>query len=152
MREDPDRQEGMNLLVRELKMSSFLTPRLFSEINRACNRMLVPVQFDETRVLQLLKAGANIDAAIMMLELRLATWRIRRLVLDDGLWHCSLSRQPHLPIDLDATSEGQHEHMATAILIAFVEALRMEATAYESADSMVDYAPFGCALCCDNFS
>lgn len=152
MFEDPDGQQCMKFLVRELKMSSVLTPRLFSEVNGACDRMLVPLRDGETRVLQLTKAGAQIDAVIVMLELRLAKWKIRRLVLDDGLWHCSLSRQPHLPIDLDATSEGQHEHMATAILIAFVEALRREATAHESADSMLDHAPLGCAVCCDNFS
>jgi hypothetical protein len=130
------------------------TELLANVINRAGNRGSAPAKAGNlARIRRLIQAGAQVDALLAMIELQLPEWRLRRLALDDGLWHCSLSRQPNLPIELDDTVEGQHEHVALAILAAFSEALEMAAASCESIVRVMPTGPTaGYAICCDNFS
>ena len=53
------------------------------------------------RIDQLIEARAWNDAALALVELELPAWKLRRLVYEDGEWHCSLSRQPNLPVALE---------------------------------------------------
>ena len=57
------------------------------------------------------------DAALALVELELPAWKLRRLVHENGKWHCSLSRHPNLPVALDDTATASHEVLPLAILI-----------------------------------
>lgn len=64
------------------------------------------------------------DAAIALMSQELPTWTLRRLMFEDGIWHCSLSRTPFIPFDLDDTADGSGSSLAFAILRAIAEARR----------------------------
>jgi len=76
------------------------------------------------RVHQLIAAGAWTDAALALIELAVPAWHLRRLVCEDGEWHCSLSRELNLPVELDDTADAHHALLPLAILGAFEEARR----------------------------
>lgn len=84
---------------------------------------------------RLIAARAWNDAALALLALQLPDWKLRRLVYDDGEWHCALSRAREMPEWLDATTETHHPNMALAILGALV------AAAAESAPSRLNPVP-----------
>lgn len=85
---------------------------------------------------RLVESGAWADATLALIELELPGWTLRRLIREDGQWHCSLSRQPNLPIALDDTADATHEIMPLAILLAFLQARRMTAATVRSAASV----------------
>jgi hypothetical protein len=88
-----------------------------------------------------------------LVELELPQWKLRRIVHDNGEWHCSLSRQPQLPFGLDDIAKASHEILALAILMTLLEARRAAAvnTAGRAAVPQVRSEPIP-ALCCDNFA
>ena len=91
-------------------------------------RFAAPGQGAKTaRVERLIQSQAWTDAALALLDLELPQWQVRRLVYDEGEWHCALSRQRELPDWLDSAVEGRHADLALAILGAFVEARRVAA-------------------------
>src|SRR6476619_5758672 len=47
------------------------------------------------RIDELIEARAWNDAALTLVELELPAWKQRRLIYEDGKWHCSLSRHPN---------------------------------------------------------
>ena len=97
-------------------------------VSQACRRFPSVGQAGKSaRVERLIQSGAWTDAAIALLDLELPQWQIRRLVYDEGEWHCALSRQRELPDWLDQSIETHHADLALAILSAFVEAQRISA-------------------------
>ena len=106
------------------------------------------------RVDRLIEFGAWTEAALALIELELPGWAVRRLVLEDGEWLCSLSRQPNVPIVFDEVVETGHEFLPLAILRAVVEACRRRTIAGAKPISSVPlHQPkFGLSLCCDNFA
>jgi len=97
-------------------------------IGQTCRRFPSAGQSGKTsRVERLIQSGAWTDAAIALLDLELPQWQIRRLVYDEGEWHCALSRERELPDWLDQSIEARHADLALAILSAFVEAQRISA-------------------------
>lgn len=95
-------------------------------ICQTCRRFPSVGQSGKTsRVERLIQSGAWTDAAIALLDLELPQWQIRRLVYDEGEWHCALSRERELPDWLDQSIETHHADLALAILSAFVEAQRI---------------------------
>ena len=104
-------------------------------INHACRRFPSVGQSGKTaQVDRLIQSGAWTDAALALLDLELPQWQVRRLVYDEGEWHCALSRERELPDWLDQSIETHHADLALAILTGFVEAQR--ATAPESRTSV----------------
>jgi hypothetical protein len=84
-----------------------VTADLISEVIGKPSRRL-PI-----RIERLIDYGAWTDAALALLELELPHWQLRRLVYDDGEWHCALSRQRELPEWLDDRSiESHHADLA----------------------------------------
>jgi nucleotide-binding universal stress UspA family protein len=69
-------------------------------------------------------------------------------------WHCSISKQPGLPAELDEMAEASHESLPLAILSAFVEARHHSLTAGEGRPRSVPQIRLtqGYAICCDNFA
>jgi hypothetical protein len=103
---------------------------------------------------RLVKAGAWTDAALSLIELQLPHWTLRRLILEDGEWLCSLSRQPNLPLEFDEVVEARNEVLALALLSAFAEAKRLGTSVSEvrSPSAPQARAATGHAICCDNFA
>jgi hypothetical protein len=98
--------------------------------------------------------GAAATAAVnRLIEFELPQWRLRRIVHEDGAWHCSLSRLPHLPFGLGDIVEASHEVLALAIVIALLDARRAAAvTAVDRTAVPKVRAGSAAAACCDNFA
>jgi hypothetical protein len=102
---------------------------------------------------RLIEAGAWTEAAFALIELERPAWKVRRLVYENGEWLCSLSRQPHLPIEIDDPVEASNHVLALATLRALIDARRRSSAASEtiSAVSEVRSTPDR-MICCDNFA
>ena len=70
-----------------------LTAELLSEaVDSVCTRFsLLRNTEPAARAEQMIQSGAWTDAALALLALELPQWQLRRLVYDDGEWHCALS-------------------------------------------------------------
>lgn len=106
---------------------------------------------------RLIAAGAWTDAALKLLSLECPQWRVRRLVYDDGEWHCALSRNRETPDWLDQSAEASHADMAMAILRA-ITAAQEDMTSRRSSVPDVPRRNIGKhgseifePMCCDNF-
>jgi hypothetical protein len=114
-------------LAERLHDALAVTPSLIADVIReACRRNPSQRQAGKTeRVQELIRLDAWTDAALALIDLELPHWQIRRLVYDEGEWHCTLSRERELPDWLDESIEGHHPDLALAMLSAFVEAQRV---------------------------
>lgn len=123
-------------------------------ITAACRRMPSTRQNERSaRVTRLIEAEAWADAALGLIELELPMWRVRRIVYDEGEWHCALSRERELPDWLDAAVEAHHADLALALLSAFTE---VQAQAAEVSRPSVPSVragrdPLYQPLACENF-
>jgi len=142
-------------LEERLGRARAITPRLMADaIARACPRLQVQHPTVRARVARLIESGAFAVAILALLELELPQWTLRRLIYEDGEWHCSLSKHVGLPAHLDEPAEGSHESLPLAILSAFVEARRNSLIAAQSRPHSVPLLRHqeGYAMCCDNFA
>jgi hypothetical protein len=149
----PKYEAQLGVLEERLRRAHALTPDLLSDvIAKACTRFAAHPT-PKARVNSLIEAGAWTDAMLAIVELVLPSWKLRRLIHEDGEWLCSLSQQPNLPVALDDTAEASHQVLPLAILGAFVEArLRTEAM-FETSQAVHQVRPTsGYAVCCDNFT
>jgi hypothetical protein len=132
------------------------TTGLMSEIiGEACRRYPSMGQTEKTaRIDRLIASNAWTDAALALIDLELPQWRLRRIVYDEGEWHCALSRQRELPDWLDQSIEAHHTDLPLAILGAYADACRMTSPASKASVPPVPFAPGGFyePVCCDDFS
>ncbi|TCU72320.1 hypothetical protein EDE08_105180 [Bradyrhizobium sp. R2.2-H] len=110
-------------LGNRLRNAQAMTRPLMIEImETACRRIPSLGQSGRTEHLtRLIDAEAWADAALVLMELELPMWQVRRIAYDDGEWHCALSRERELPDWLDAAVEARHAYLALALLSAFLE-------------------------------
>src|ERR1700686_5261408 len=110
-----------------LRDAHAVTAEMLSDVIGEACRCFPPVRRTEKteRIERLIKSGAWTDAVLALIELELPQWQVRRIVYDDGEWHCALSRQRELPEWLDQSIETHHADLALAILRAFVEGQRI---------------------------
>jgi hypothetical protein len=151
---DPKHGQYLGRLEAQLRRAQGLTPELMTEvIAQACVRFASPEEAATARVKRLIGAGAWTDAALALLACELPQWKLRRLLYEDGEWHCSLSRQPQLPIEFDEVAEGSHDALPLAVLIALLHA-RRDLTGREGVATGVPpvNAGAGYTMCCDNFA
>ncbi len=129
------------------------TVGLFSKIIAGgCTRIPV-VGKSAVGIGRLVELGAWTDAALALIDLELPGWKLRRLACESGEWFCSLSRQANLPATLDDAADANHESMALAILLAFLEARRRIAIVPQPVASVPAVGPAPAELiCCDNFA
>jgi len=151
----PSGPHDLNALADSLREAGTATAVLVSEvIGHACWRLrALPKNNSSHHIERLIDARAWTDAALGLLELELPQWKIRRIVYDDGEWHCALSRQRELPDWLDQSIEASHAELPLAILSLLVKAR----CATSSDDSCAPIASgldkqLGAPLCCDNFA
>ena len=141
-------------LLEKVQRAQAVTPELVSDIiAEACPRLSLLSRSGKAaeRIAQLVQHSAWLDAGLALIEIELPGWKLRRLAYDDGQWHCSLSKQPNLPVELDAAIDAHHEVLPLAILSAFVEAQRGSVAPNNRTVPQVRSAPAH-AVCCDNFS
>ena len=101
----------------------------------------------------MLDAGAFTDAALVLLAATLPDWHLRRLACEDAEWHCSLSRQPNLPAEIDDTADACHEVLPVAILDALAEARQKANRCNARSPVASQVRQFGGHIhCCDNFA
>ncbi|QOZ27742.1 hypothetical protein [Bradyrhizobium sp. CCBAU 51753] len=122
-------QHTSTALAERLRDAYAVTAEFMADIVRqSCRRFPSAGQsVKSSRVERLILSGAWTDAALALIDLELPQWQVRRLVYDEGEWHCALSRQRELPDWLDPSVETRHADLALAILAAFVEAQRISA-------------------------
>ena len=152
----PARTENLATLDGRLRDSFAVTAEFISDIiSQTCRRFPSQSQTGKTaRVERLIASGAWTDAALALIDLELPQWKIRRLVYDEGEWHCALSRERELPDWLDQAIESHHADLALAILSAFVEAQRVSAPSRKTSVPVVpqDAQPLYEPVCSDNFA
>ena len=151
---DPRHEQDLDKLEAQLRRAQAPTRELISDvIADVCVRFAACETSAKRRVNRLIDAGAWTDATLALLELELPQWTLRRIVYEDGEWHCSLSKQPQLPLGLDEVAEASHEILPLAILIALIQAQR---SAPVSANAIATVPSFrhgpANAACCDNFA
>jgi hypothetical protein len=147
---------GPGELDDRLRDAHAVTAELISQIIAETCRRYPPVcrTRKSVEIERLIHSGAWTDAVFALIDLELPQWHVRRLVYDEGEWHCALSRQRELPEWLDQPIETRHADLALAILTAFVDAQRI---APPSTTTSVPTAPRHAdvlcePVCCDNFA
>lgn len=133
-----------------------LTVELLSDVvEMSCPRFALLRHTERAaRAEQLIGSGAWIDAVLALLTLELPQWQLRRLVYDDGEWHCALSSQREMPEWLDQSIDADHADLPIAILRALVSARRVNAPSTRPSVPTVPRAPgkFYEPVCCDNLA
>jgi hypothetical protein len=148
-------ENRLDRLEDQLRQARAATPALVADVMaEACARLPALGRSEQAaRLDRLIAAGAWTDAALALIELELPAWKLRRLVYEDEVWHCCLSKQPNLPFGLDETIEADHAVPALAILGALVEARRASTGSGRSASAVPQVRlQHGQAICCDNFA
>lgn len=132
-------------------------------VSAACDRLPMLDRAGKAAQIQgLVESGAWTDTALALVAIELPRWKLRRLVLNEGKWLCSLSKQVNLPLGLDDSVDASHEVLPLAILSALLEARRSAIAAPESSPTvpLVRSAPGVapspdndfCVVSCDNFN
>ena len=113
----PSSPNQATLLARAIRAAVLAAPDGVAVVRPAFAQARAAAGIAQAEALdRLIAAGAFNDAALVLLQIALPAWKLRRLVYDDGAWHCALSRYPDLPIDTDETADASHEILAVAIL------------------------------------
>ncbi len=143
-------QQRLDTLEARVRCSRAITPELLAQvIVGVCTRLDAHGNIAKRIVNQLAANGACTDAALLLLQLELPQWTLRRIIYEDGEWHCLLSKQPQIPLGLDESTEAAHELLPLAILIAFIKA-RSTAASVAASVPRISPSPRG-VVCCDNF-
>jgi hypothetical protein len=147
--------QQLRALEERIRRARAITPRLMADaIARTCPRLQVQHPAARARVARLIESGAFADATLAVLELELPQWKLRRLIYEEGEWHCSLSKHLGLPTEFDEMAEASHENLPLAVLGAFVEARWNSLIAAQSRPHSVPLLRHqeAYAICCDNFA
>jgi hypothetical protein len=140
----------------ELGRAQVVTPDLMAKVVAvACPRITMPAKV--ARIDRLIASEAWTEAALLLVELELPHWRLRRLVYEDGAWLCSLSEQCGPRVWLMDCAEARHESLPLSILSALIEAEQCgEPPSVRAASSVprcgVQSSSLFGNMCCDNFA
>lgn len=152
----PDHTDTFGRLAQRIRLADAPGRNLIdSIIAAACPRAAGLRSRGQARQLEAsLAAAAWTDAALALIDLELPGWSMRRLILDNGVWLCSLSHSPNLPIELDDCAEATHEVLPLAIIAVLLEARRADNMAGMPRPASVPTVQpsSGQRMCCDNFS
>jgi hypothetical protein len=106
------------------------------------------------RIRELIESHAWTDAALAMVDLAHSR-AVRRIMREDGEWHCSIGSQWPVPDWLDDTVACSHAVLPLAILGALMEALIQPQVATARAASVpasgADLRDSISAVSCDNY-
>jgi hypothetical protein len=148
---EPDRAKRLDTLQARANCLRAVTPELLTDvIANACMRFPAHGHATKAAFNQLVACGAWTDAVLLLLHLELPQWKLRRIIYEDGEWHCFLSKQPQFPLEFDEGAEAAHEVLPLAILIGFIRARSAVASVATSVPRVT--RPPSCSVCCDNFN
>jgi hypothetical protein len=106
---DREYEARLDGLEDKLRAASAISPGLISDvIAQACRRFAALGPAAKVRVERLSESEAWTDAALALIALELPRWKLRRIIYEDGEWHCSLSQEARLPFGLDDVAEASH--------------------------------------------
>jgi hypothetical protein len=150
---NPTNEDRLDGLTEQLRLAPTPTSELISDVIVGAFSVLKRTG-KAALIDRLIEFGAWTDAALALVEIELPAWKLRRLVLEDGEWLCSLSRQPNLPAEFDDSADARHEVLPLAILGALVEARRKTGAARMTSTPTVRQArpTSGYAVCCESFA
>jgi hypothetical protein len=149
----PQYEERLERLSARLRLADAATPVLLSETVAEVCPEVCNSRGSAARLDNLEKATAWTEWSLELIRLGMPAWQIRRLVHEDGIWLCSLSKHPNLPLVLDDVAEVAHENLPLAVLSAMVEARRKGIMPRLSHKVVPHIHPAqGHAICCDNFA
>jgi hypothetical protein len=150
-----DSRDGSSDLADRLRGAHAVTTELLSDVISGACWCFPPIRRTENsaRIERFIKSGAWTDAVLALIEL-VPQWRIRRIVYDNGEWHCALSRQRELPDWLDQSVEASHADLSLAMLRAFVDVQHAGTPSIRTSVPTVPYAADAlyAPVCCDNFA
>lgn len=121
-------------------------------VERECTRLHGGGLTAMGRIRKLIDCDAWTDLALALVQLELPAWRLRRLVYDDGEWHCSISRHPEVPVEIDDCADARHAILPLAILSAFIQARRLSRSPCGITTAPRGKAASSEPMCCDNFA
>jgi hypothetical protein len=152
-----NQNEQIRALQAQLRRAQAVTPALMASVLALLGERYSapPYLAKARRVDALFQAEAWTDAALTLLDLALPQWKLRRIVYDDGEWHCCLGKQWPLPEWLDDTVEVGHAVLPLAILDALIEARILALRCAAANTPSVPPVPLPCDteyMCCDNFA
>jgi hypothetical protein len=150
---DRSNGNGPERLLQKLQGAQALSPGLMSElIAKACPRLaLLPRGGMAARIATLVEQAAWVEIGLALIAVELPGWQLRRLAYDGGEWHCALSKQPNLPVQIDDGADAHHPVLPLAIVCALLEAQSRSGARQVMSVPQVRPAPTH-AVCCDNFA
>ena len=154
----PELDSRLHELQDQLRRAQVVSPDLMTKVVAgACTRVFVPsYAATVAKIDRLIEAEAWTEAALALIELELPLWRLRRLVYEEGVWHCSLSRQWSLPAWLSDNAETRHGTLPLAILSALIAARQLGEPERRVAGSVpqcrTESSVSPVVMCCDNFA
>jgi hypothetical protein len=111
----PSEEDVLNEIHERLRIATAPSSDLFRLVmSHGCLRLASCNPAILNRLHRLVETGAYTDAALCLIEAELPSWKLRRVVLDCK-WHCSLSRMPWAPAELDDSADANHESLPLAI-------------------------------------
>ena len=144
-----DQKQRREMLQARVRHSRAITAELLARVaTEVCTRFSAHGNAAKERLNQLVACGAWTDAVLLLLQLELPLWKLRRILYEEGGWHCFLSQQPWFPLEFDEGAEATHELLPLAILLAFIEARSAVGSAAASAPQA--NATPSCTVCCEN--
>jgi uncharacterized membrane protein (DUF2068 family) len=145
---------SLNSEHERVQRSSSITPdAMANAVAHLYPSFLLSDSAARAKIVRLIEAGAFTDAALALIELETLDWKLRWLRYDDNEWHCCLSKQVVLPVDLDEMAEASHGILPLAILGALAATQSLSKAAREVRPKSVPIVrpARGYAVCCDNF-
>ena len=112
----------MNEVQDDLRGAQIVTTELMAKVLVGSRGAMPGAATKAARIGRLIALEAWTEAALALVELESPQWKVRRLVCEEGVWLCSLSREWKLPAWLADDVETRHESLPLAILIALDEA------------------------------
>ena len=88
---EPTNEGRLDGLVEQLRLAPTPTSELISDVIVGAFSVLKRTG-KAALIDRLIESGAWTDAALALVEIELPAWKLRRLVLEDGEWLCSLSK------------------------------------------------------------
>jgi len=148
-----DRNAALDRIAFQLDRADRLCGELWAEIMAAAAVRTAAMEGRPgvARLNRFAADGAWVDAVFALIELELPAWRLRRAVVDDGEWHCALSRAPCLPEWLDQAVEASHRDLALALVKVAIEAIRESSGGESRPRSLPRSREPLHFVCCDNF-
>ena len=109
----PRHGEPLEQLANGIRLAAEPNGRLMNRIVAECGRFAVLNRAGKSPHFDAwCESGAWVEAALTLAASELPNWSIRRLVKDDGIWFCALSRSPNTPFEFDDMVEASHEEHA----------------------------------------